>query len=276
MESKLLQCYQLRRNFEGGGGDNLGWPQLVLSSFIAKFQGFSHPNLLWTVEGLFLFVKNFVAASLFLPRAIERFSSLRHKSTRALNRPPEFLITQPRGKPEHGRHLFISFWRLYFPRYISCLIYLQLAIVPFWFGGSRHGWGAVPRINRPLTISSSILLGVRFFTFPSTLACVALRSLIASTVALAGRVSFGVFPHAACGFTFWGVMAYIQKRCRSLFLLVTREPSSLMCESSSPSSVVFYKFLRFFNSWSKYIFYIIFFAIGVRGFVNHAHICYFG
>ncbi len=30
LESKLLQYYQLCRNFEGGGGDNLGRPQLLL------------------------------------------------------------------------------------------------------------------------------------------------------------------------------------------------------------------------------------------------------
>ncbi len=37
LESKLLQYNQLCRNFKGGGGDNLGRPQLVLSCFIVKF-----------------------------------------------------------------------------------------------------------------------------------------------------------------------------------------------------------------------------------------------
>ncbi len=36
-ESKLLQYYQICRNFEGGCGVNLGRPQLVLSCFIVKF-----------------------------------------------------------------------------------------------------------------------------------------------------------------------------------------------------------------------------------------------
>ncbi len=88
------------------------------------------------------------------------------------------LFTQSRGTPEHERHLVMPSRRLYFPQYI----FPPLTIVPFWFRGSRHGWGLYVEYTWLLHMHSSLELKGLY-------ECVNAKAIISNTQKLCAPVT---------------------------------------------------------------------------------------